>query len=89
MAMDHRYLRVFFNWLNDREDAPRIMRKVPTPAVAEQPVDVFTPDELRRLLDTTKGNDFVQRRDRAQVLPIICRRERGNRNGVMPILERG
>jgi site-specific recombinase XerD len=68
IAMDYRHLRVFFNWLADRDDTQSIMRKVSAPTVAEQPADVFSADELRRLIATTKGRDFVPRRDRAILL---------------------
>jgi len=77
IAMAYRHLRVFFNWLADREDVRRIMTKVAAPAVQQQPVPIFTNAELRRLMDTTKGKGFSERRDRAILslfLDTGCRR---------------
>jgi hypothetical protein len=35
IAMDYRHLRVFFNWLADREDTVSAMRKVAAPTVQD------------------------------------------------------
>jgi site-specific recombinase XerD len=47
------------------------MERMSAPAVPEQPVPVFTDDELVRLLATCKGNDFVNRRDTAILRLLI------------------
>src|SRR5215475_13950606 len=58
IAMDYRHLRVFFNWLADRQDTASVMRKVSAPTVPDEPVPVFSPEELRRLIATTKGKEY-------------------------------
>ena len=77
IAMDDPHLRVFFNWLADREDTKSPMDKLSAPTVADVPVPVFSADELRRLIATTTGKDFNQRRDRAIMILFMdtgCRR---------------
>jgi len=39
------------------------MERMRPPAVPEQPVDIFTDDELRALLDAARGNTVENRRD--------------------------
>lgn len=41
------------------------MAKMPPPQVPEQPVDLISDDEMRRLLTSVKGKDYVSRRDHA------------------------
>ena len=47
------------------------MEPMRPPAVPEQPVDILTDDELRALLDATRGNTFENRRDTAMLRMLI------------------
>lgn len=40
------------------------------PRADDKPIEVFSDDELRALLNTSKGRDFTQRRDRAIMLTL-------------------
>jgi site-specific recombinase XerD len=71
-AKHYRSLQQLFRWLvEDGEISRSPMEKMRPPAVPEQPVDVFTDDELRRLLDAAKGNTFENRRDTAMLRMLI------------------
>jgi site-specific recombinase XerD len=65
VAKDYRHLRVFFLWLADKDKLVSPMAKMTAPRVPEQPVDVFTDDELRALVKACAGRDFAARRDTA------------------------
>ena len=47
------------------------MERMTAPAVPEQPVPVFTDDELSRLLATCKGQTFENRRDEALIRLLL------------------
>lgn len=47
------------------------MERMRPPAVREQPVGIFSDDELRALLDTCRGNTFENRRDMAILRMLI------------------
>jgi site-specific recombinase XerD len=65
-ANRYRSLRVFFTWLEDEEEIDRSpMARMKAPTVPETPVATVTADTVRALLDTCKGRDFADRRDRA------------------------
>jgi site-specific recombinase XerD len=65
-ARHYRSLQQFWKWLADEGEIPRSpMERMTPPAVPEQPVEVFTDDELGKLLDACKGNTFENRRDAA------------------------
>jgi integrase/recombinase XerC len=59
-------LRQFYRWLVDEEEIDRSpMADMKPPAISDKPIHVLTEDQLRALLDTCKGKDFVSRRDNA------------------------
>lgn len=66
VAKHYRSLQQLWRWLEDDGEIPvSPMAKMSPPSVPEQPVPIFTDDELRRLLDAAKGTDFEARRDTA------------------------
>jgi site-specific recombinase XerD len=66
VAKQYRSLQQFWKWLADDGEIERSpMERMSPPAVPEQPVPILTDDELGRLLDACKGNDFSARRDTA------------------------
>ncbi|MGH9048342.1 MAG: tyrosine-type recombinase/integrase [Acidimicrobiia bacterium] len=71
-ANRYRSLQQLFRWLEDEgeiEHSP--MAKMRPPRVEEQPVDVFSDEELRRIFEACKGRDFEARRDTAIVRLLI------------------
>ncbi len=72
VARHYRSTQQLFRWLVDDGELPRSpMEKMRAPIVPEQPVDVLTDDELRRLLDACKGNTFENRRDTALLRMLL------------------
>lgn len=72
VAVHYRQLRVFFRWLTDVEQLDvNPFGKLSAPRVREEPVDMFTDDELRRLLDACKGRGFTERRDMAVIRLLL------------------
>ena len=72
VAKHYRSLQQLFRWLVDDGEIPASpMERMRPPHVPEQPVDVFTDDELARLLATAKGNTFENRRDTALLRFLI------------------
>lgn len=66
VAKHYRSLQQFWKWLVDDGEIPTSpMARMSPPHVPEQPVPVFSDDELGRLLAAAKGNRFEQRRDTA------------------------
>jgi site-specific recombinase XerD len=64
----YRGLRGFFGWLEEEGEIPTSpMARMKPPKVAEQPVDVPTFEDVRKLLDACAGNDLEARRDTAIV----------------------
>jgi integrase/recombinase XerC len=62
----YRALQQFIKWLQDEEEIDRSpMERMRPPIVPEKPVPVLTEVQLRTLLQGTKGNSFVDRRDSA------------------------
>jgi site-specific recombinase XerD len=71
-ANRYRSLQQLFKWLAEEgEITTNPMANTRPPKVAEQPVPIFTPDELRRLLAACEGRDFDARRDHAIVSAFI------------------
>ena len=63
-ASRHRSLQQLFRWLEEEgEIAANPMARMRPPNVPEQPVDVLSDDQLRRLLAACDGRDFDDRRD--------------------------
>ncbi len=72
VAKHYRSLQQLFRWLVEDGEIPHSpMERMRPPAVPEQPVDVFTDDELRALLATCRGNTFENRRDTAILRMLI------------------
>ena len=66
VSVRFRALQQFFAWLVDEDeldDSP--MHRMKAPTVPVQPVAVLSPDQLRALLKTCDGKEFVPRRDSA------------------------
>jgi site-specific recombinase XerD len=65
-ANRYRSLRVFFNWLVKEDELDRSpMAKLSPPTVPDKPIRTVRADDMHALLDTCKGKDFTDRRDRA------------------------
>jgi site-specific recombinase XerD len=72
VAKHYRSLQQLFRWLVDDGELTRSpMERMRPPMVPEQPVDILSDDELRRLLDVCKGNTFENRRDHAVLRFLI------------------
>ncbi len=72
VAKHYRSLQQLFRWLVEDGEIPRSpMERMRPLAVPEQPVPVFTDDELGRLLAAAKGNTFENRRDTAILRLLI------------------
>jgi site-specific recombinase XerD len=68
----YRALQAFFRWLVDEgeiKDSPMVRMK--PPIVPEEPPDVLTEAETKRLLKACEGRDFDARRDMALILFFI------------------
>ncbi len=66
VAKHYRSLQQLFRWLVEDGEIPRSpFERMRPPAVPEQPVPVFTDEELSALLAACKGNTFENRRDTA------------------------
>lgn len=62
----YRALRVFFAWAVEEGEIRRSpMANMKPPSVPEEPPDVLTETELKKLLRTCKGQEFEDRRDNA------------------------
>jgi integrase/recombinase XerC len=77
-SLNFRALQQFFGWLVREEEIDRSpMERMRPPSVPEQPVPVLTEEQLRALLASCDGRDFVDRRDAALIrlfLDTGCRR---------------
>src|SRR4051812_46856083 len=72
VAKHYRSMQQLFRWLVEDGEIPRSpMERMRPPAVPEQPVDIFSDDELRALLDICRGNTFENRRDMAILRMLI------------------
>jgi site-specific recombinase XerD len=72
VAKHYRSLQQMFRWLVEDGEIPESpMARMRPPQVPEQPVDIFTDEELSRLLAVCKGNTFENRRDTALLRMLI------------------
>lgn len=62
-----RALQQFFKWWAAEEERPNPMAGMSPPHIPEQPVPVLREDQLRALLKSCEGKEFIQRRDLALV----------------------
>jgi len=66
VAKHYRSLQQLWRWLVDDGEITRSpMERMRPPVVPEQPVPVLADDELRRILESCRGNTFENRRDLA------------------------
>jgi site-specific recombinase XerD len=81
----YRNVRRFFNWLVEEGELDvSPVRRVPEPAVDEQPPQVLTEAQLRAILKACEGRDFYARRDTAIIRVLLdCG---GRRTGVASML---
>lgn len=79
VSVRYRALQQWFRWLHDEGEIDRDpMAGLKAPLVPEQPVPVVDADDLRRLLASCDGTDFLARRDTAILRLFIdagCRLE--------------
>lgn len=62
----YKVLRLFFSFLlEEREITAHPMANMKPPSVPETPVPVFNVEQMKKLLSTAAGDDFVNRRDTA------------------------
>jgi site-specific recombinase XerD len=72
VSADFRALQQFWKWMVREEEIVRSpMEGAQAPIVPEQPLPVLEVEQLRALLDTCRGNDFVSRRDNALLRLLI------------------
>ena len=72
VSADFRALQQFFKWLMHEDEIERSpMEGAVAPIIPEQPVPVLDLELMRALLDSSKGNDFVSRRDNAIMRLLI------------------
>ena len=60
-----RAIQQFFKWWAAETESPNPMAGMKPPMLPEQPVPVLREDELKALLKSCEGKEFVQRRDAA------------------------
>lgn len=66
--VSYRSLQQLFNWLVDEEEIDRSpMSRMKPPIIPEEPVEVVSDEDLRRLLKPVEGRDFVSRRDNGAI----------------------
>jgi site-specific recombinase XerD len=89
VSIAFRSLRPYFAWLTS-EDADQLKTspraRMKTPTVPVNPPAVLRDDEVRRLLDATRGSGFENRRDAAMLRLLI---DAGLRRGELAGLRRG
>lgn len=61
----HRSIQAFFKWWSAEYEQPNPMLGLKPPVVPEKPVPVLTEKQLKALLKSCEGTDFVARRDTA------------------------
>jgi site-specific recombinase XerD len=72
-----RNLRPFFSWWAKETGQPNPFAGADVPSVELEPPDVIHLDDIRALLETCKGKEFVDRRDNAVIRVLFdtgCRR---------------
>lgn len=71
-ANRYRSLQAFFKWAaNEGEIKDSPMRNMKPPHVPEEPPDVLTDEQLKRILKTCEGRTFEERRDNAIIRLLI------------------
>jgi site-specific recombinase XerD len=69
LSVEYRALQQFWRWALEEEEVDRSpMERMEAPRVPDVPVPVVTADEFRRLLKTTDGRAYNDRRDAAVLL---------------------
>jgi site-specific recombinase XerD len=69
LSIEFRALQQFWRWAVQEDEIERSpMEHMTPPRVPDSPVPVVSPDEFRRLLKTTEGHGFTDRRDAAILL---------------------
>jgi site-specific recombinase XerD len=72
VATRYRGLQQLFKWLLDEGEVERSpMERMKPPSIPERQIPVLSDDDLRRLLKTTEGRDFDDRRDAAILRLLI------------------
>lgn len=82
----YRSLRQWWRWLAAEDEADDVMAGMSHPKLEEVPPPIITDDQLRALLDTTKGRGLLDRRDRAIFRILI---DTGLRRGELVALHVG
>jgi site-specific recombinase XerD len=71
LSIEFRALQQFWRWAVQEDEIERSpMEHMTPPRVPDSPVPVVSPDEFRRLLKTTEGHAFTDRRDAAILLTM-------------------
>jgi site-specific recombinase XerD len=72
LSVEFRALQQFWKWAVEEEEVDRSpMEKMKPPKVPEAPVPVVSIDDFRKLLKTTDGREFNERRDTAILLVLF------------------
>lgn len=82
----YRSLKQWFDWLVAEDEADNVMAGMKHPKLDEKVPQVITDDNLRALLDVTKGRGFKDRRDHALLRVLI---DTGMRRGELSALSLG
>jgi site-specific recombinase XerD len=67
----YRSLRQWFRWLASENESDDVMAGMAHPKLDEHPPAIISDDQLRALLEVTKGRDFIDRRDNAMFRILI------------------
>jgi len=79
----YRSLRQWFRWLASEDEADDVMVGMSHPKLEEKPPPIIADDDLRALLDATRGRDLKDRRDHALIRVMI---DTGMRRGELAAL---
>jgi site-specific recombinase XerD len=71
LSVEYRALQQFWKWALEEEEIDRSpMERMTAPRVPDSPVPVVDPDDFRKLLKTTEGRGYTDRRDAAILLVL-------------------
>jgi site-specific recombinase XerD len=71
LSVEYRALQQFWKWALEEEEIERSpMERMTAPRVPDSPVPVVDPDDFRKLLKTTEGRAYTDRRDAAILLML-------------------
>jgi site-specific recombinase XerD len=71
-SLEFRALQQFWKWALEEEEIDRSpMERMKAPKVPDSPVPVVSVDDFRKLLKTTEGRDYNDRRDAALLLTLF------------------